>query len=71
MPEPDRNDRPVYSEWIPRETLATGGLAWFKLQTVPAAEAGHETGVDAAGRTWFRGRVLREGGSDHFIFRLL
>ena len=65
-----RSKQPIYSEWIPRETVAGGGLDWSKLQIVPAGEAGHETEVDA-GRTWFRLRVLRETGSDYFLFRLL
>ena len=69
MPEHDRNKRPVYSDWIPRK--AGDALDWSKLQIVPAGEAGNETGVDDAGRTWFRLRVLREAGSDHFFLRLL
>ena len=66
-----RGKQPVYSDWIPREAVAGGGLDWSKLQVVSAGETGHETGVDAAGRTWFRLRVPQEPGSDHFYFRLL
>ena len=69
MPEHDRNERPVYSDWIPRE--AGGGPDWFKVEVALPGVAGHETGDDAAGRTWFRLRALREAGSEHFFFRLL
>ena len=46
MSEHDRNKRPVFSEWIPREAVTGGGLDWSKVQVLPPGAAAPEARVD-------------------------